>query len=74
MAKCWMCGNEFDVAATRMEFFDAVNGEFDYDELFDGQCSDCTPNDPGQIAGDIALGQALEMYTGDREWDPDKAL
>ena len=28
MAACWKCGSEFDVAATREEFNDAVSGEF----------------------------------------------
>lgn len=75
MATCWKCGSEFDIAATREEFNDAVNGEFNYDKIADGECSNCAiPENPGEIASNIALGRAIEMSLGERDYDPDEAL
>lgn len=72
MATCWKCGSEFDVAATREEFNDIVNGEFDYDEIADGECLSCA--EPESVASNIALGRAIEMSLGERDYDPDTAL
>lgn len=73
MAKCLNCGKEFNVSDTRMEFNDALDGEYNYDQEIGGSlCFDCAiyDYDPEYVSNDN-LGTAIQMMNGDEDYDDD---
>ncbi|SHH44910.1 hypothetical protein [Clostridium intestinale] len=71
MSKCRNCGNEFNVSDAIMEFNDALDGEYNYDEEIGGAlCFDCAIYDyDPEYVSNSNLGRAIQMMNGDEDYD-----